>query len=221
MHLVKLLMDVAEQDGLLLRMTSQHGEQVIGILEIVLIQPGAAHRYRLMVQGDKGVAIRILAQGTVEGGQLVITDHAVRFAAHLGVEQDHLPVVAHQLFGFADPGGMEIFGHQRAVIVIARQPVDGATEGRHHGGETLIGFRTVILRQIAGRQNHLVGVFIDLHLFQHGGQTLCGAHSQQPPFGTREEVGVGNLQQAHTAVLRLGELCFQNHASFYLFNWRY
>lgn len=56
-HLVKLLMDMAKQDGFLLGMTSQHGEQVVGILEIVLIQPGATDRHSLMVQGDQGVAL--------------------------------------------------------------------------------------------------------------------------------------------------------------------
>lgn len=130
-------------------------------------------------------------------------DHAVGFAAHLGVEQDHLPVFPHQLLGLADPGGMQVLRHQGAVVMVAGQPVDGAGERRHHGGEALVGLRTVILRQIAGGQDQVVRVGVGLHLIQHGGQALCGAHSQQPTLGAGEKMGIGNLQQVHTAVLRL------------------
>ena len=72
MHLVKLLVDVAEQYGLLLRVAGQHGKQVIGILEIVLIEPGTTHRHRLMVQGDQGMALGMLAQCLIQRRQLVI-----------------------------------------------------------------------------------------------------------------------------------------------------
>ena len=192
-HLVKLLMDVAEQDGLLLRVAGQHGEQVVGILEVVLIQPGAAHRHRLMVQGDEGMALGMLAQGLIQGRQLVIPQHPVGFAAHLGIQQDHLPVLAYQLLGLADAGRMEVFGHQGAVVVVAGQPVDGASQGRHHGGEALVGLRAVILGKIPGGEDEIERVLVGLHPLQHGGQTLRRGHGQQPPLGTGEEMGIGNL----------------------------
>ena len=192
-HLVKLLMHMAEQDGLLLGMAGQHGEEIIGILEIVLIQPGAAHRHRLMVQGDEGVALGMLTQGAVQRRQLVIPEHTMGFAAHLGIEQDHLPVVSHQLLGFADPGGMEVLRHQGAVIVVAGQPVDGARQRGHHGGEPLIGFRAVILGQIPGGEDQIERMGVGLHLLQHGSQALCGSHGQQSSLGTGEEMGIGNL----------------------------
>ena len=193
MHLVKLLMDMAEQYGFLLRMTGQHRKEIVGILEIVLIQPGAAHRHRLMVQGDEGVALGMLAQGMIQRRQLVIPEHPVRLAAHLGVQQDHLPVIPHQLLGFAYPGRMQVFGHQGAVVVVAGQPVDGACQRGHHGGKALIGFRAVILGEIPGGEDQIERMRVGLHLLQHGGQALCGSHGQQSSLGAGEEMGVGNL----------------------------
>ncbi|MGY2437341.1 hypothetical protein ACW4FQ_29815, partial [Escherichia coli] len=73
---------MAKQDGFLLGMTSQHGEQVVGILEIVLIQPGATDRHSLMVQGDQSVALGMLTQCAVQRRQLVIPQHAMGFAAY-------------------------------------------------------------------------------------------------------------------------------------------
>ncbi|MNT07468.1 hypothetical protein D3C72_1421730 [compost metagenome] len=186
-------MHMAEQNGFLLGVAGQHGEEIVGILEIVLIQPGAAHRHRLMVQGDEGVTFGMLAQRLIQGRQLVIAEHTMGFAAHLGIEQDHLPVVPHQLLGFADPGGVEVLCHQRAVVVVAGQPVDGASQRRHHGSKPLIRLRAVILGEIPGGEDQIERMRVGLHLLQHGSQALCGSHGQQSSLGTGEEMGIGNL----------------------------
>ena len=64
-----------------------------------------------MVQGDEGGA-RDAGAGPDPGPPAGDPQHPVGFAAHLGIQQDHLPVLAYQLLGLADAGRMEVFGHQ-------------------------------------------------------------------------------------------------------------
>ena len=122
--------------------------------EVVLIQPGAAHRHRLMMQGDQGVALGMLAQRLIQRRQLVIPSTPWGLPRTWVSSRITCQCSPTSCLASLMPAACR-YSVIRAVVVVAGQPVDGASKRRHHGGEPLIGLRAVILGKIPGGEDQI------------------------------------------------------------------
>ena len=81
----------------------------------------------MMVQQQQRIALGVSLQAALHPLELVFAQFAVRYAEHLAIQHQHLPVIAQQhLFGRRNASGGQRVDHRRLKIVVTRQPHAGA-----------------------------------------------------------------------------------------------
>lgn len=189
-HGFKYLVHVPPDNGFHVAVAVHHLEEVSGIADDLLVQPGAAHRNGLVVKGNQHVPAGGFPQRLVQEQEFAAGEIARHFAANGGVEHDDLPV-AHINDAGAHTLGDLVIGHDIGEIMIAGQPVHGAGEALHVLVKAGVGFAGAILRQVAGGQHQFHGRLLGRDQVHHLAQAMFGIQTQQLAFRILEQMAVG------------------------------
>lgn len=201
---VQLLVDMAAQNRLHLRITANHLPKRLTVVELVLIEPGTTRRQRMMVQQNQRMAVRMGRQGLIEQIQLLPAQFAVGNPLYLAIEQDHLPMLASQhLVAWLDLWRRQHRLHARLVVVVARQPEAWLRPARDPLAKALVGVFSMVLGNVARCHNGIKRARSCIYRIQHGMKAIFCRDAQQTAAIIGKKVGIGNLQKNHTIAVRL------------------
>ena len=176
-----------------------YAKKLFGILQRHGIDPAAAHRHGVVVQGNEHVALASAGKRCVEAREFRAAEAPMRLARHAAVEH-HDPPVA-QVMSTAHMEGWrgQLATHGVHVIVIARKAPHGlagcAQQFPHRGVAGRI-----VVDQVAGHQDCGGMRDLTLRLAQYRLKSGARHNAAQGTRGTAEQVRIGNLQQADLGV---------------------
>lgn len=145
----------------------------------------------MVVQQQQRVTLGVRLQAALHPLELVFAQLAVRYAEHLTVQHQHLPVIAQQhLLGRGDAGGGQRVDHRRLEIVVARQPHARGRQLRDAGGEVAVRLLRMILRQISRGDDQIDIAALRLNGVQHRVIAAIGIDAEQRLVFAGKKVGI-------------------------------
>lgn len=145
----------------------------------------------MMVQQQQRIALGVSLQAALHPLELVFAQFAVRYAEHLAVQHQHLPVIAQQhLFGRRNASGGQRVDHRRLKIVVTRQPHAGGRQLRDAGGEVAVRLLRMILRQISRGDDQVDIAALRTDGVQHRVIAAIGIDAEQRLVFAGKKVGI-------------------------------